>query len=58
MGWWRERLDKTTVANVCAGVTVLVGVAFAAITKNVEMIKTYTLLGFGYLFGRLTVPST
>lgn len=46
-----QQISKTTLANVCAGVIVIGGFAYAVVTNNAELVKTMILVGLGYLFG-------
>jgi len=50
----KEIISKASIANVVAGIVVVAGLIYAFYTSNQELMKTITLVGLGYLFGRKT----
>ena len=45
-------LNRTTLANVAAFVIVIGGLVYGAVKGDTELVKTFTLFGLGYLFGK------
>lgn len=50
----RELISKTTLANIAAFIIIIGGGVYGFITKNDEMVKSFAILAFGYLFGKST----
>ena len=48
----KELTNKTTIANVVAGVCVVMFVLYGVVSGNLDMIKDAVLIMVGYLFGR------
>jgi hypothetical protein len=44
-------IRRATVANVCAGISVLAAVGYACYSGNVELLKYVAAFALGYLFG-------
>ena len=55
-GFWRELVDKTSLANISAVILVVGGFYYAYTTGNVELVKSAFLIGVGYLL-RSATPS-
>jgi|AGTN01.2.fsa_nt_gi hypothetical protein len=43
--------EKTTIANIVAGVSFVVAVVYGAVTNNPQLLTNIGFLGAGYLFG-------
>ena len=51
---FRNLLSRTTIANVVAGVILLVAAIYAA-TSDAQMLRDLSLIAAGYLLGRAGV---
>ena len=51
---FKELINKTTIANVCAGVCVVGMLVYAVYVKDTELVKLAGVFSFGYLFGLKT----
>jgi len=47
-------LEKTSIANVVAGLVVLVGIVYGFIQGDTNIVLSIAMAGVGYLFGRAT----
>ena len=44
--------ERTTFANVAAFIIVVGGLFFGFYTRDADMVKAFTFIGTGYLFGK------
>lgn len=52
--WWKEALDKTTLANLAAFIAVLTGLGVTAYYQKWELFAMVLGAGVGYLFPKQT----
>ena len=45
-------IDRTSIANVVAGVVVILAVAYSTMYNNADLLRTLALVAAGYLFGK------
>lgn len=48
-------IDRTSVANLCAGAAIVAGIYYFVTRNDAEALKNLVLLAVGYLFGRTTL---
>jgi len=47
----RERIGRTTIANVVSGIVIIAGAVYAYRCGDVELLKSLCFISAGYLFG-------
>jgi len=51
----KEMIQKSSIANVAAGIVFVGGFIYATITGNIKLVETLVIFAAGYLFGRSVV---
>jgi sugar phosphate permease len=51
LGWLKDQISRTTVANIVAAVVILITAVYAYRNGDTELLKAICLIATGYLFG-------